>query len=511
MENKRILIIDEDQKLIIELKEKLLALDFKVSIAINGVIALQKILNNPPDLIIMELDLKIISGEKISQIARANPKMSDIPFFFLSNKAVELDTFNKQKDTFILKPFNFDEFTSKVESHFKRTSPRSADQAELTNEISGHLSQISLVDLLQVFHMNKKSGRLIIKYKDKNGIILIKNGNVINAQIDNVEGEKAFFRLMRLKEERFNFLPEDFLEGGSTGLQKINVKPDNLMMEGLRQLDEWEEMKDNFPNLNSTVKAKIDLSTMNIDIKPISQEIFVLMEFYSKVSDIVDGCSFSDYEVLKSLYGLIEKGIIEEITSKEKEEDEAVFMTPEQMMKIKKRLIETKSFRGNRQFEKVLVVGENFGALKKIIQMFLHLKEFNVNQKDLISATDVDYIGILGKLKLTDEMNILFYSIPMQNKFMPLWNAFSVDSMGVFLLMPKKCIEESERVKDTYDFFNKNIGKPIMPIVISEEYLDETEKKEIKNSCNLPEIYNHSVNDKDGIRDFFVNLFVEIL
>jgi CheY-like chemotaxis protein len=511
MESKKILIIDEDQSLVVKLKDKLAQLGYKIGTAINGVIALQKVLNNPPDLILLELDLKIISGEKISQIIRANPKISEIPFFFFSKKPVEVSSFNKYKDQLILKPFNFDEMVSKVEMYFKAGEKKTPDSATLSNEISGHLSQISLADLLQVFHMNKKNGRLIIKYKDKNGVIFIKNGDVINAQIDNTEGEKAFYRLLMLKEERFNFLPEEFLPGESSSIPKINLAPDNLLMEGLRQKDEWLSMKSNLPDLNSIVKLKIDPSSMARDIKPITQEIFILMEFYSKVSDIVDACSFTDFEVLKSLYLLLQKGIIEEVSPKKREVEKSFFLTKEQLMKIKKRLMETKSFRHNKKFEKILILGENFGAIKKIVQIFLLLKEFTINQKDLISTPEMEFMGVVGKLKLTDEMSVLFYSLPVIDNYKPLWNSFSQEALGAFLLMPKNGSAKASDIKSAYSFFNDHLKKPIKPIFISGKELKDNELNDIQKKYGLDELFNYNVKETEGIRDFLVNLLVEIL
>jgi DNA-binding response OmpR family regulator len=511
MEEKKILIIDEDQKLIVKLKDKLTSLGYSVSTAINGVIALQKILNNQPDLVIMELDLKIIGGKKISQIVRANPKLAEIPFFFLSSKQVEIATFNKAKDSLILKPFNFHEIFSKIDAHFNKLEEKTPESLDLKSEISGHLSQISLFDLLQVFHMNRKSGRLIIKFKDKNGIIFVKNGDVINAQIDKVEGEKAFYRLMTLKEERFNFLPEEFLPEDSVSIPKITKKPDNLLMEGLRQLDEWREMKDNLPDINSTVKLKVDPSTLAKGLKSITKEIFVLMEFYSKVKDIVDGCSFTDYEVLKTLYVLLQKGIIEESAVKKRETEKVLFLTPEQLMKIKKRLLETKSFRTNRKFEKILVMAEDFKSLKKIIQMFLLLKEFSINQKDLISSPEMEFLGILGRLNLTDEMSILFYSIPIKDDFKPLWNAFSQDVMGVLLLMPQNGSKHVKDIKNTYNFFNVNLKKIVKPILITDDNLTDSELGKMKKNYDINEIFNYNVNDQEGVRNFFANLLIEIL
>ena len=55
-------------------------------------------------------------------------------------------------------------------------------------------------------------------------------------------GEKALFRLLTWKSGSFKFLPSKV-----NVPHKINRSADNLIMEGLRQFDEWELLKDKFP------------------------------------------------------------------------------------------------------------------------------------------------------------------------------------------------------------------------------------------------------------------------
>ncbi len=526
MEEKNILIADEDQRMIVRLKDSLIPLGFVVNSALNGAIALQKILNDPPDLILMEVDLKIISGGKVAEILQANPRMVDIPILFFSREQQSVEAFNKLKDTFILKPFNYDEVLSKILKYFKH-SEKTPNAAHIEKETSGHLSQISLVDLLQVFSMNKKSGKLIIASQEGTGTIYIKNGAVINTKINKIYGEKAFYRLLAWREGRFNFIPIDFRPGEIEGIAKISKTTDNLLMEGLRQLDEWQRIKGNFPDFDTSVKLKLDPKSMT-DVKPVTQEIFIMLEFYSDIRSIVDNCSFCDFEVLKTLSVLLQKGVLEEMPHTEKRESASFLLSPDHLVRIKKRLMGAKSYRLNKRFGKVLVLGGDHAILTKVIQTFLLLKEFSLQKENFFDQNDAgnnsrasmpaasdinsaDFLGILGVLKLTEGMNIMFYSLPLFDSFKPLWTAFSQDIIDVLLLIPEKDGENRNNIINAYDFFKNNLKKIVKPVLITDSPLSDEEFTEIKRTYGINEIYKYNTTDKEGIKNFFVNLLIETL
>ena len=73
--------------------------------------------------------------------------------------------------------------------------------SEADRELQGRLSQIPLTDLLQLFHMNRRSGMIELSRREsgereERGTIWVRDGNLVQSAAGSVEGEKALFRLL---------------------------------------------------------------------------------------------------------------------------------------------------------------------------------------------------------------------------------------------------------------------------------------------------------------------------
>lgn len=85
MDKKRILIVEDDKFLGSLLARKLEKEEFIVSLATNGVEALNKINESLPNLILLDLILPNMNGFEILEILKKNQKTKDTPVIILSN------------------------------------------------------------------------------------------------------------------------------------------------------------------------------------------------------------------------------------------------------------------------------------------------------------------------------------------------------------------------------------------------------------------------------------------
>lgn len=120
MNNKKILIV-EDEKKIADIVRSYLERDgFHVAIAETGHEAIQQIKNNF-DLIILDLMLPDIDGEAICSSIR---EFSDIPIIMLTAKSAEDDRVKGLgigADDYVVKPFSPRELVARVKAHLRRT------------------------------------------------------------------------------------------------------------------------------------------------------------------------------------------------------------------------------------------------------------------------------------------------------------------------------------------------------------------------------------------------------
>ena len=111
-------------------------------------------------------------------------------------------------------------------------------EANSSRGISGNLSMIGVVDLVQTLHASRRTGTLTVR--DGRGLearVGLTKGQVSSALVGSVPGAEGFYGLLEWSDGTFSF------EGGEPSLgadAATAVEGDTmaLLMEGLRRLDE---------------------------------------------------------------------------------------------------------------------------------------------------------------------------------------------------------------------------------------------------------------------------------
>ncbi len=110
-----------------------------------------------------------------------------------------------------------------------------ARSEEFRSGVTGKLSEMPPSDLFQTFNMNQKTGVLTLKLHQKSAYLAFREGKLVKVKYSNIEGEEAFFELLKQKEGRFKYIP---------GLPPEEMNADklgdfmSLLIEGLRRIDE---------------------------------------------------------------------------------------------------------------------------------------------------------------------------------------------------------------------------------------------------------------------------------
>ena len=127
MNNKRVLIVDDDVK-IVELVRLYLARDgYHVITAYNGTDALKLARESHPDLLVLDIMLPGVNGLEICRILRAE---SPVPIILLTAKTTEQDRIvglDLGADDYVTKPFSPRELAARVRAVFRRTSDNAED------------------------------------------------------------------------------------------------------------------------------------------------------------------------------------------------------------------------------------------------------------------------------------------------------------------------------------------------------------------------------------------------
>jgi hypothetical protein len=99
--------------------------------------------------------------------------------------------------------------------------------------LTGHLSDLSLSELIEFFCNQRKSGRLKVLYPQGAGFFFLQAGSVVDARIGVLHGIDAVYYALTLPNAEFEFSAD--VEAKS---RTINQPWTQVVLEGLRRLDE---------------------------------------------------------------------------------------------------------------------------------------------------------------------------------------------------------------------------------------------------------------------------------
>lgn len=124
MSETRILIVDDEPKIVKAVSYRLESEGYQVSVAYDGEEALRKATTEHPDLIVLDLMLPKMDGYEVCRKIR---KTMDTPIIILSARSDELDKvagFQAGVDDYMTKPFSPAELALRVKAVLRRTRDR---------------------------------------------------------------------------------------------------------------------------------------------------------------------------------------------------------------------------------------------------------------------------------------------------------------------------------------------------------------------------------------------------
>ena len=122
----KILIVDDELDTLLPLKRALEMEDFNVIEAQDGIEAQEKVRDENPDLVLLDLMLPKINGFEVCQRLKHDEATSFIPIIMLTAKGETSDKVEGIEigaDDYVTKPFNLDELKARIKAVLRRTAP----------------------------------------------------------------------------------------------------------------------------------------------------------------------------------------------------------------------------------------------------------------------------------------------------------------------------------------------------------------------------------------------------
>src|SRR5262245_39630657 len=133
----RVLLVD-DAKANLDILVEGLKSEHKLSLALNGEMALQAAKRSPPDLVLLDIMMPGLDGYEVCRRLRQMPETADVPIMFLSSLE---DVQNKARgfeagaNDYLTKPFEMLEVKARVRSLLKAKAYNDAVKEQMASEL----------------------------------------------------------------------------------------------------------------------------------------------------------------------------------------------------------------------------------------------------------------------------------------------------------------------------------------------------------------------------------------
>jgi CheY-like chemotaxis protein len=430
----RTLIADHEATRAKGIAEACIARGVVVESASHGAAALEVALERVPDIVICPIALPVIDGLRLSEILRGNPRTRGASFLFLVTDELDMPILMDPRDATVASPWPVDDVLHYVDAALERSARFPSTRSD--SEISGKLTQISLLDLLQIFQMNGKTGRLRVSDGGgrSTGVVLVRRGQVIDATIPlsdgtSIAGEKALFRLLTWREGRFDFVP-----GEGSGAVRIQTPMRSLLLEGLRQKDELEKSRADLPA--DVLRLRLVASTE--EVRSLAQaglrEVAEAVKTYLRVGEIVDHCSMPDYQVLCALADLLGRDILAvekpcRLRQGDSAEEDGNIFTEVDLRRLREWASAVHPRSGS--VVKVPVLCGEQGPLERLRDALAESSDFLPDPR---MAREPRRAGSLGQFSLGNGASLRLIAVPADPSYAPLWEVAGDGMLGAIVL-----------------------------------------------------------------------------
>jgi DNA-binding response OmpR family regulator len=172
----RVLVVDDEERVLNFLKSKLKASGYEVLTANNGLEALEQAQAQEPDLIVLDLLMPKMDGFETLKELRS---FSAVPVIFLSARGADADKIkglDLGADDYLPKPFNPDELVARIEAIRRRFEPAETRKAlgplslgditidfqRRTVAVSGEGKYLTRIEWLLLSELARNVGRLML-------------------------------------------------------------------------------------------------------------------------------------------------------------------------------------------------------------------------------------------------------------------------------------------------------------------------------------------------------------
>ena len=210
------LIVEDESSLLELLKFNFIKDGFKVDTATDGEMALEKILNKAPDLLILDWMLPKLSGIELCRRIRKNKELKNLPIIMLTARGEEEDRLRGLEtgaDDYVTKPFSVNELMARVKAVLRRIRPMFTEEVLSYKGIVVDLVSHKVTRDSETLHLGPTEFNLLVFFMENIGRVFSREQLLNHVWKDEayVEPRTGDVHMRRLRKSVNNDVKEDFI------------------------------------------------------------------------------------------------------------------------------------------------------------------------------------------------------------------------------------------------------------------------------------------------------------
>ena len=170
----------------------------------------------------------------------------------------------------------------------------------------GSIQELPVPDIIQLVSVSGKTGMFMLVRGPERGLIYLRNGRIVHAELGTLTGEEAVYALAIWSTGDFQFTPGKETE--ATTIDKTNT---SLLMEAARRLDEWKVLARKIPGVDFVPVLKGREMGEPVSLSPHEWNLVVRIDGRKTVEDLARATSSNSFDTAKVLYGLVTSDLVE--------------------------------------------------------------------------------------------------------------------------------------------------------------------------------------------------------
>ncbi|RMH41708.1 MAG: response regulator [Deltaproteobacteria bacterium] len=192
-----------------------------VAVARNGMDAIRKALDDPPDLIVTDVDMPALDGWQFLRLLRARPELEHVPVIVLAGRLTDderLRGYQNGVNDYVTVPYADDELAL----HVQRALERARAYPNRTAALTGYIAHVSIARLLTLLSSEQREGRLYVSDRKRVATAYLRDGQVVRVDVpedqEHLDGAGRLLWLLDWIDGRFEFIPAAVSDPDSVGL-----------------------------------------------------------------------------------------------------------------------------------------------------------------------------------------------------------------------------------------------------------------------------------------------------